>query len=150
MSSDPTAAGDIVQRTRLAAYAWCEANGAALLVRIAPGYPEPGSWTLPGGGLDFGEDPAEGVLRELTEETGLAGRVDALLGIRSGILEPDATPSGHRLHVVGIVYRVTVTGGELRDERDGSTDHAEWIPFDRLDAMPLVEVVQSARGWTGR
>ena len=47
------------------------------------------------------------------------------------------TPSGHRLHVVGIVYRVTVTGGELRDEPDGSTDHAEWIPFDRLDALPL-------------
>ena len=42
-----------------------------LLVRVAPGYMrDVGQWTLPGGGLNFGEDPADGALRELTEETG--------------------------------------------------------------------------------
>ena len=30
---------------------------------------------------------------------------------------------------------------ELRDEPDGSTDHAEWIPFAELDALPLVDLV---------
>lgn len=36
-----------------------------LLCRIAPGEADSGRWTLPGGGLEFGEDPADGVLREL-------------------------------------------------------------------------------------
>ena len=43
----------------------------------------PGSWTLPGGGLDFGEDPEAGALRELGEETGLEGEVRGLLGVHS-------------------------------------------------------------------
>ncbi len=42
----------VVQRVRLAAYAWCEADNVVLLVRIAPGYPGEGRWALPGGGLD--------------------------------------------------------------------------------------------------
>ncbi len=150
MTADPAAAGGVVQRTRIAAYAWCEAEDALLLCRIAAGYPDPGAWTLPGGGLDFGEDPAAGVLRELREETGLGGQVDGLLGISSGILEPDVTVSGHRLHIVGIVYRVTADEDEPHDESDGSTDHAEWIPFERLDELRVVDLVTAARAWAGR
>lgn len=55
----------IVRRQRLAAYAWCEDGDRVLLCRIAPGEADSGRWTLPGGGLEFGEDPADGVLREL-------------------------------------------------------------------------------------
>jgi hypothetical protein len=29
-----------IQRARIGAYAWCEADGAVVLVRIAAGYPE--------------------------------------------------------------------------------------------------------------
>jgi ADP-ribose pyrophosphatase YjhB (NUDIX family) len=112
--------------------------------------PDGGAWTLPGGGLEFGEDPVDGALRELAEETGLEARIDALVGIRSEVFEPHETSSGHRIHFVGILYRATVTGGTLRDEPDGSTDHAEWIPFDRLDVLPQVELVAWARGAMGR
>jgi 8-oxo-dGTP diphosphatase len=31
----------------------------------------PGGWDFPGGGLDFGEDPTQGIVREVTEETAL-------------------------------------------------------------------------------
>jgi ADP-ribose pyrophosphatase YjhB (NUDIX family) len=140
----------IVQRTRLAAYAWCELDGAVLLSRIAPGYPDPGMWTLPGGGLDFGEDPAEGVRREVDEETGLAVRLDGLAGIRSEILDPSITVSGHRLHNLQIVYRGTIVAGTLRPEVDGSSDLAAWIPFAELDRIPLVDLVDFARGVVGR
>jgi ADP-ribose pyrophosphatase YjhB (NUDIX family) len=140
----------IVQRTRLAAYAWCEADGSVLLCRLADDTPEPGAWTLPGGGLEFGEDPADGVLRELAEETGLEATLGPIVGVRSDVLEPDETSSGHRIHVVGIVFRATVTGGTLRDEVGGSTDRAAWIAVGELATIPHVELVTWARERTGR
>jgi len=143
-----------VQRARIGAYGWCEADDAVLLVRIAPGYPDPGRWTLPGGGVDFGEDPVDGVRREVEEETGLRVRVGALVGIRSAVLEPDVTPSGHRIHSLQIVYRVEPLagelGGELRDELGNSTDHAEWIRFDRLHTLDLAPLTSFARNELGR
>ncbi len=142
--------GRVIERTRLSAYTWCEASDAVLLCRLRMDDPDPGAWTLPGGGLDFGEDPVDGALRELGEETGLEARIDSLAGIRSEVFEPEVTSSGHRIHFVGIVYRATITGGTLRDEPDGSTDHAEWIPFARLDDLPVVDLVAWARDLMGR
>ena len=64
-----------------------------LLCRIAARTTPAAVWTLPGGGLEFGEDPAEGVLRELRRGDGLPGTVDGLLGDPVGDLEPEATSS---------------------------------------------------------
>jgi ADP-ribose pyrophosphatase YjhB (NUDIX family) len=134
-----------IQRVRLGAYAWCERDGAVLLTRISPGGPGAGQWTLPGGGLDFGEDPADGAIREVREETGYDVVLGDLLGIRSHVMEPDETISGHRLHVVGIVYAGSIAGGELQVEYEGSTDLAAWVAFAELDALPSVDLVEFAR-----
>jgi ADP-ribose pyrophosphatase YjhB (NUDIX family) len=42
-----------------------------LMLRYAPGQPGAGTWWLPGGMLDHGEDPVGAAVRELHEETGL-------------------------------------------------------------------------------
>lgn len=139
-----------MERVRVAAYAWVEDDDAVLLVRISPGEMGAGRWTLPGGGLAFGEDPATGVLRELREETGLTGAVDGLLGVRSAMLQPDQTKSGHRIQNLGILYRVSVTGGELRNEVDESTDLAAWVPLADVDGLPAVPLVAWARTVAGR
>src|SRR5689334_5505189 len=92
-------------------------------------------WTLPGGGIDPGEDPADAVLREIAEETGFAAEVDELLGIDSHIVPaehrfmPDAGP----LHALRIVYRARVVSGSLTNELQGSTDEAAWFS---LGAIP--------------
>lgn len=138
-----------IQRVRLAAYAWCERDDAVLLTRVSPHGPGGGLWTLPGGGLDFGEDPTAGARREVDEETGYQAEMGELLGIWSDILEPARTISGHRIHAVGIVYRGTITSGDLRHEYEGSTDLAAWVPLTALDDLPSVDLVAWARRLAG-
>ena len=145
-----TSSEPVVQRVRLAAYAWIERDDAVLLCRIAPTSPGAGHWTVPGGGLEFGEDPAAGVLRELREETGLGGTVGELLGVRSVVLEPHETTRGHRIQAVGVLYRVTPVDADLVPEVDGSTDLAAWIPLAELDALPVVTLTLWAREQAGR
>lgn len=140
----------VSQRLRLAAYAWVESGNRVLLSRISPGTPGAGRWTLPGGELHFGEDPSEGVVREIAEETGLDARVGELLAIRSIVLEPEQTVRGDRLHAIGILYRATALDGELRPETDGSSDMAAWVPFAELDDLPAVRLLEWARSVLGR
>ncbi|MEP7360019.1 MAG: NUDIX domain-containing protein [Chloroflexota bacterium] len=138
-----------VPRTRLAAYTLCVDTGRLLLVRIAPGYPAAGIWTLPGGGVDFGEDPADAARRELAEESGLQGRIDDLAFVNSSAGENKTRDRLRAWHGVRIVYLATVTGGTLRDEVEESTDRAEWATLPGLDGRPVTELVDVALAWLG-
>lgn len=46
----------------------------------------PGNWQLPQGGLDIGEEPLDGALRELREETGIAASMVRLVSEHPGWL----------------------------------------------------------------
>ena len=82
-------------------------------------------------------------MRELREETGLTGRIDEIAGVDSisGTWTP---PDGieERFHSIRIVYRVTVTGGELTNEVSGSTDLCAWLTHDEARALPLVDLAE--------
>jgi 8-oxo-dGTP diphosphatase len=134
--------------TRVAAYAVCvDDEQRILLCRIAPGYTVgfDGWWTLPGGGLDHGEDPSAGALRELTEETGLSGEIIGLLDVDSWHTT-FADRGGEEVdwHGVRILYRCRITGGELRDEPDGSTDTCRWFGREELPVDRLVDIAELA------
>jgi ADP-ribose pyrophosphatase YjhB (NUDIX family) len=129
--------------TRVAAYALCVRDERILLCRIAPGpWSAVGRWTLPGGGLDFGERPTDGALRELTEETGLVGEITGLADVYSWSdrWRHPVDGADEAFHAIQVVYRVRVVGGELRDEPDGSTDRAAWWGLDELPDVPLVRL----------
>jgi 8-oxo-dGTP diphosphatase len=66
--------------------------------------PWKGAWALPGGFVDYGEDPTDAVLRELQEETGLSGRIIRLLDAKG---DPNRDP---RKHIVSIVYLIEAEG----------------------------------------
>jgi 8-oxo-dGTP diphosphatase len=131
------------QRTRVAAYALTtDEGGRVLLCRIAPSVMPGQRWTLPGGGVDFGESPARAVIRELAEETGLAGEVVALADVSDRMLTP--ADGDAELHAIRIMYRVRITGGELRDEPDGSTDTCAWIDPAAARRLNLGELARRA------
>ncbi|MGN7800043.1 NUDIX hydrolase [Leifsonia sp. 22587] len=107
-------------------------------------------WTLPGGGIDPGEDPADAVVREIAEETGYVAEVGALLGIDSKVIpaEHRFIPEAGPLHALRIVYRATVVGGELTNELDGTTDEAAWFPLAGIPKRH-VELVDIALAFAG-
>lgn len=130
-------------RTRVAAYAVCrDDEGRVLLCHIAPSVGVGDVWTLPGGGLDFGEPPEVAVLRELTEETGYVGELEGLIGVSDRVFRD--VDGAERLHAIRILYRVRIVGGELRDEPDGSTDTCRWVKPREARKLRLGELARHA------
>jgi ADP-ribose pyrophosphatase YjhB (NUDIX family) len=124
---------------RVAAYNVCvDADDRLLLCRLSDITEAPGSWTLPGGGIDFGEHPEVAALRELREETGLIGRIAELLAVDSMHRPARAGEHGHDYHSIRIVYRTTIEGGTLAHETNESTDRAAWCTRAEFRTMPLV------------
>jgi 8-oxo-dGTP diphosphatase len=126
----------VVQRLRVAAYGVCVRDGSMLLARYVSQDRTVRHWTLPGGRVEHGEDPIDAVVREVAEETGYQCRVDLLLGVESRAHRVEwGGPDGSDLHRLCVYYRITVIGGDLRDEIDGSTDQARWIPRAEVETL---------------
>lgn len=108
-------------------------------------------WTLPGGGIRPGEDPAHAVVREVEEETGFIAAVDELLGIDSVVIAAaeHLHPSQGPRHVLRIVYRAHIVSGTLRHELAGSTDCAAWFPLSQVNDLGRVGLVDIGRGFAG-
>jgi ADP-ribose pyrophosphatase YjhB (NUDIX family) len=98
-----------------------------------------GKWTLPGGGLDFGEDPKNASVREVLEETGLQVQLSALVAVNSNVVEAD----GITYHSIRIIHRAEVIGGELTFEADGSTDMCGWFTREEASVLPLVGLAKT-------
>jgi 8-oxo-dGTP diphosphatase len=136
---------------RVAAYAICVRDDQLLLARWIgdDGRPE---WTLPGGGMEHGEDPYDTVLREVEEETGYRVEVTGLLGVNSRhhvLRRRFGRPVDH--HGVRLVYEGRITGGELRHEIGGSTDMAAWHPLEEVAGLNRVGLVDiGLRLWRER
>jgi 8-oxo-dGTP diphosphatase len=133
----------VERRRRIGAYGVCrDDQGRVLLVRASPRSVRPGTWFLPGGGIDHGEDPADAVVRETAEETGLAVEVT---GVRDVVAEVVARPPGLE-HTDGVVFDVAVVGGSLRPEVEGTSDGARWVAPTKAVGLPLSEFAAHALG----
>ena len=78
-------------------------------------------WNLPGGALEHGEAPWDGVIREVREETGLEVEISRLAGVYS---KPEADD-------LVFSFRCRRVGGEI-----ALSDEADRVEFFRADAFP--------------
>ena len=100
-----------------------EQDGKVLLVKRLYN-PRLGDWALPAGFVEIDEGPVQAALRELTEETGLIGRIRGIVGtyhIRSDPRGP----------IVTILYHAYIVGGELN-----AGDDAAEVRFFTPEELP--------------
>lgn len=140
------------ERQRIAAYALLTRGGEVLLTQMSSMTRIQGRWTLPGGGIDHGEEPRDALRREVYEETGLhvePGRVidvhaTHFVGARAdGVVE--------NYHGIHLIFEADVAAGS-RDvephvvEEDGSTARAAWVPLPEALGLDLLSAARHALG----
>lgn len=130
----------------LGAYALCrDPSGRLLLARLGPGLLDEGLWTMPGGGVEWGEDPDDSVLRELAEESGITDvRGARVAAVFSHVFERSEERPYDPVHVVGLIYEVKPGSFDVRAEQDGSTDRCEWFTEHEARSLPLVPIARFA------
>ncbi|MEU1604636.1 NUDIX domain-containing protein [Micromonospora matsumotoense] len=91
-----------------------------------------GRWSLPAGVVDPGEQPAEAVVREVWEETGVRVVVDRIAGVAT---HPVVYPNGDACEYLNVWFRCRPVGGHPRADGDESTEVAWFTP----DALPELD-----------
>ena len=111
------------------------AGGRTLLIRRGSA-PLLGQWSIPGGMLELSESIAEGVRRELAEETGLEVRVGDLIEVFERIVPGEDGRT--RYHFVILDYLCEMVSGVARAGSD-VTDVA-WAREDELEKYSLTTI----------
>ena len=111
-------------------------TGSVLLQRAK----DDGNWYVPGGAIDPGEQPADAIVREIREETGLLVEPVRIVAVTTS--PQFSYPNGHRVQYVGTIFLCRAIGGtvgvgddeslELRYFAPGNLpplrhDHEKWI-----------------------
>lgn len=95
-------------------------DGRVLMVKALRGF-SAGYWNLPGGFLEYGEDPEMAAIRETREEIGVDIEVDELLGTYvSGFPDKPA-------YTLGLVYKGRTLSNSFSFKKD-EIERADWFP----------------------
>ena len=101
-------------------------NGRVLIVMDAAG-----DWELPGGRLDVGEKPEEGLQRELREELDLTVEPQSIVSVF-----PCTSRTGHahftvvwRCRAAGDLDTIAIDGDEVREAR--------WVTPSECESLPM-------------
>jgi ADP-ribose pyrophosphatase YjhB (NUDIX family) len=95
-----------------------DAHASILLVRQRDG----DVWSTPGGALEPDETPADAVVREVQEETGLIVRPDRILGVFGGPSFVVRYSNGDETQYVMTVFECIVLGGNLCSVTDETVE----------------------------
>lgn len=133
--------------THLGVYGILIENNKVLLIKKARG-PHKGKWDLPGGTIEFGEEPYTTLIREFEEETGITSMEGTIYGAKSyTMIYPYQDDELEELHHIGIIYSVTLLHDSytLNVTGDGQdSDGARWFEaseLNQLEITPFAEEV---------
>ncbi len=98
------------------------------LVTIRAREPEKGRLDLPGGFLEVGEHPADGLVREVKEELGVEAEV-----VGDSVLQATHTYGEGGDWVLAIGFRVKILGGEIRPADDVAG--VRWVSVGEIDDL---------------
>jgi ADP-ribose pyrophosphatase YjhB (NUDIX family) len=109
-----------------------DANGAILLVQQR----DDGAWSTPGGTIEMDETPADAVVREVWEETGLLVRPTRLIAVYGGPAFVVRYPNGDESQYVSSIFECVVESGEIRADGDETTAACFWT-YNEAVGLPL-------------
>lgn len=95
-----------------------------------------GAWGLPGGSIDPGEEPADAVVREVFEETGIRVKPERITGIYSGPEYTMTYANGDQAVHMVIIFLCSVVSGEPRINDDESLE-VYFFPINDLPDIPV-------------
>lgn len=110
--------------------------------------PQFNGYDLPGGGVDLGELPEAGAVRETKEETGLDVENPRLVTAMSTFFKPSMPDPGEpeAMQSLMFYYACDFVGGEI--STDGFDEYekqyarmAEWLPLEKLDDIHVASSV---------
>lgn len=122
-------------------------RGRILLVQRA----DNGKWAMPGGALEVGETPAEGVVREALEETGVSCRAVSLVGVFDSRF--CGTQSRHHLYQFTFLCEPLNKG--VREEPTHAFEvlGTGWFPEgglpEAIDPGHVTRIPEAYRVWRG-
>lgn len=93
-----------------------------------------GGWSLPAGAIDPGESPAQAIVREVKEETGLDVVAERIVGVFGGRAFRHTYPNGDVSEYTVIVFACRVLGGVL-EALDGESLELRYFPLEELPQL---------------
>lgn len=118
-----------------------EAGEILLARRNQPDFPDVhNKWEFPGGGLEFGEEPEEALLREIKEETGLDVKIVRILP-KAYTNTWKKTESADQIIILS--YECKQVGGTLRseDEEIGELKYFKPADIDYANCLPKTKEI---------
>lgn len=127
--------------THLGVYGLVTWEQKILLIQKARGVYR-GQWDLPGGRLEFGEQPETALHREIDEETGLTDVQLMIHSAESNVMEWMHQDEPEELHHIGILYDVYLTSASrpenIQKEPDGEDSMgACWFTLEQVSEIQL-------------
>lgn len=108
-------------------------RGAEILLIRRGREPMLGAWSLPGGALELGETTAEGVVREILEETGVHARPIEIVATLDRIVRDE---DGHvRFHYVLVEWLCVAEASAVQPVCGDDAIEARWVPRSEVTSL---------------
>ncbi|MGC5770789.1 NUDIX domain-containing protein [Paenibacillus pabuli] len=92
------------------------------------------TWGLIAGAIELGETPAQAMVREALEETGLVVEPEKIIGVYGGEEQRFTYSNGHQVEYLTIVFECRIKSGQLTPNNEEMQD-LQFFPENQLPPM---------------